>query len=239
MSWLTDVDALSRLDGSLTSSNGVSCVGDGYIETVGGWPSLQVGGTLFVIFGLIALLLWSRPEKAWEGKLGSTRTVTTRHPIEGGWYGFLLGLGAAAILGAIVLGAASDSDSRVNNATLRNVMVMGGAMAVKSGIDRAGEARITEGRHDHPIEPVRVLGEGLHQGMRGDGHLDAVLDVLGAERRGHGHDLGAGRGRQPRLVRHHLGDGRGDVGVDQQQAHRAFVDYALVVGPTGTGPVGG
>jgi hypothetical protein len=51
-------------------------------------------------------------------------------------------LGAAAILGAIVLGAASDSDSRVNNATLRNVMVMGGAMAVKSGIDRAGEARI-------------------------------------------------------------------------------------------------
>jgi hypothetical protein len=51
-------------------------------------------------------------------------------------------LGAAAILGAIVLGAVSDNDSSVNNTTLRNVMVMGGAMAVKSGIDRAGEARI-------------------------------------------------------------------------------------------------
>ena len=51
-----------------------------------------------------------------------------------------------------MLGAISDGDSRVNNSTLRNVMVMGGTMAVKSGIDKAGEARI----HRDAIEEMET-----------------------------------------------------------------------------------
>jgi len=51
-------------------------------------------------------------------------------------------LGAAVILGALVLGAKSDNDSGWNNSTLRNTMVYGGAMALKSGFDKSGETVI-------------------------------------------------------------------------------------------------
>lgn len=51
-------------------------------------------------------------------------------------------LGVAAIVGAIVMSVVSDGDSRVNTGTLRNAMVIGGTMAVSSGIEKGGEAGI-------------------------------------------------------------------------------------------------
>ena len=51
-------------------------------------------------------------------------------------------LGVAAILGAIALGAASDSDTRARTGTLRDVMVLGGIYAVKTGLDKDEETGI-------------------------------------------------------------------------------------------------
>ena len=51
-------------------------------------------------------------------------------------------LGFAAIAGAIALGAVSDRQTRVSTGTLRNVMVLGGAYAIKTGFDKDSEATI-------------------------------------------------------------------------------------------------
>ncbi len=51
-------------------------------------------------------------------------------------------LGIAAIAGAIALSAASDSDTRVRTGTLRDVMVLGGIYAVKTGFDKDEETTI-------------------------------------------------------------------------------------------------
>ena len=51
-------------------------------------------------------------------------------------------LGFAAIAGAIALEALTDGNSRASTSTLRNVMVVGGAYAVKSGFDKAAETAI-------------------------------------------------------------------------------------------------
>jgi len=51
-------------------------------------------------------------------------------------------LGIAAIAGAIALGAASDSDTRARTGTLRDVMVLGGLYAVKTGFDKDEETTI-------------------------------------------------------------------------------------------------
>lgn len=51
-------------------------------------------------------------------------------------------LGLAAIAGAIALGAASNSDTRIRTGTLRDVMVLGGIYAVKTGFDKDGETTI-------------------------------------------------------------------------------------------------
>lgn len=51
-------------------------------------------------------------------------------------------LGFAAIAGAIALEALTDGNSRASTSTLRNVMVVGGAYAVKSGFDKASETAI-------------------------------------------------------------------------------------------------
>jgi hypothetical protein len=53
-------------------------------------------------------------------------------------------LGAAAILGAIALQVFGNDNVSANTSTLRNVMVVGGAMAVKSGFDKGAEAQIHE-----------------------------------------------------------------------------------------------
>ena len=51
-------------------------------------------------------------------------------------------LGVVAIAGAIALGLAADSDTRVRTGTLRDVMVVGGIYGIKSGIDRDAESSI-------------------------------------------------------------------------------------------------
>jgi hypothetical protein len=51
-------------------------------------------------------------------------------------------LGFAAIAGAIALEALTDGNSRASTSTLRNVMVLGGAYAVKSGFDKDSETAI-------------------------------------------------------------------------------------------------
>lgn len=51
-------------------------------------------------------------------------------------------LGVAAIAGAIALGAMVDSDTRVRTSTLRDVMVLGGAYAVKTGFEKDQETTI-------------------------------------------------------------------------------------------------
>jgi hypothetical protein len=53
-------------------------------------------------------------------------------------------LGIASIVGAIAIGAASDYDTREQTATLRNVMVMGGAAAVYSGSQKREESRMNK-----------------------------------------------------------------------------------------------
>ena len=51
-------------------------------------------------------------------------------------------LGIASIVGAIALGASADYDTRAQTSTLRNVMVMGGAAAIYSGVQKKEESRI-------------------------------------------------------------------------------------------------
>ena len=51
-------------------------------------------------------------------------------------------LGAAAILGAIAIEAFGSNSTRISTNSLRNVMIVGGAYAVKSGFDKAAEATI-------------------------------------------------------------------------------------------------
>ena len=51
-------------------------------------------------------------------------------------------LGAAAILGAIALEAFGSNSTRISTNSLRNVMIVGGAYAVKSGFDKGAEATI-------------------------------------------------------------------------------------------------
>lgn len=51
-------------------------------------------------------------------------------------------LGAAAILGAIAIEALGGDSTRSSTGTLRNVMIVGGAYAVKTGFDKDSEATI-------------------------------------------------------------------------------------------------
>lgn len=51
-------------------------------------------------------------------------------------------LGVAAIAGAIALGTMTDGDARVSTSTLRDVMVLGGIYAVKTGLDKDDETTI-------------------------------------------------------------------------------------------------
>ena len=51
-------------------------------------------------------------------------------------------LGVAAIAGAVALGAFTGSDTRARTGTLRNVMVLGGAYAIKTGFDKDSETEI-------------------------------------------------------------------------------------------------
>ena len=53
-------------------------------------------------------------------------------------------LGIASIVGAIALGTAADYDTRAQTSTLRNVMIMGGAAAVYSGVQKKEESRINK-----------------------------------------------------------------------------------------------
>jgi hypothetical protein len=61
-------------------------------------------------------------------------------------------LGIASIVGAIALGAAADYDTQVRTETLRDVMVMGGAAAIYSGVQKREESRINQ-------EVIAELGE--------------------------------------------------------------------------------
>lgn len=53
-------------------------------------------------------------------------------------------LGIASIVGAIALGASADYDTRARTSTLRDVMVIGGAAAVYSGVQKKEESRINK-----------------------------------------------------------------------------------------------
>ena len=59
-------------------------------------------------------------------------------------------LGIAAIAGAIALGAATNSEVRAQTGTLRDVMVLGGIYAMKTGFDKDGETAI----HQAAIEEL-------------------------------------------------------------------------------------
>jgi hypothetical protein len=61
-------------------------------------------------------------------------------------------LGAAAILGAIAIEALGGDSTRASTGSLRNVMIVGGALAVKSGFDKSQEAVIHE-------DAIKELGE--------------------------------------------------------------------------------
>ncbi len=61
-------------------------------------------------------------------------------------------LGIASIVGAIALGASADYDTRVRTETLRDVMVMGGAAAIYSGVQKREESRINQ-------EVIEELGQ--------------------------------------------------------------------------------
>ena len=61
-------------------------------------------------------------------------------------------LGAAAILGAIAIEALGGDSTRASTGTLRNVMIVGGAYAVKTGFDKSAEAAIHE-------DAIKELGE--------------------------------------------------------------------------------
>lgn len=61
-------------------------------------------------------------------------------------------LGVAAILGAIAIEVLGNNNTRASTGTLRDVMVLGGAMAVKSGFDKASEATIHR-------EAIKELGD--------------------------------------------------------------------------------
>ena len=61
-------------------------------------------------------------------------------------------LGFAAIAGAIALSALGDSRTQVSTSTLRNVMVLGGAYAVKTGFDKDSEAEMNR-------EAIEELGQ--------------------------------------------------------------------------------
>ena len=53
-------------------------------------------------------------------------------------------LGAAAILGAIAIATIGDSDTRGATSSLRDVMIMGGAAGIYSGIQKRQEAKINQ-----------------------------------------------------------------------------------------------
>ncbi len=61
-------------------------------------------------------------------------------------------LGIAAIVGAIALGASSDSATRAQTTTLREVMIMGGAAAIYSGTQKKQESAINQ-------EAIEELGD--------------------------------------------------------------------------------
>jgi hypothetical protein len=61
-------------------------------------------------------------------------------------------LGAAAILGAIAIEALGGDSTRASTGGLRNVLIVGGAYAVKTGFDKSSEASIHE-------DAIRELGD--------------------------------------------------------------------------------
>lgn len=61
-------------------------------------------------------------------------------------------LGAAAILGAIAIEALGGDSTRASTGSLRNVMIVGGAYAIKTGFDKSSEATIHE-------DAIKELGE--------------------------------------------------------------------------------
>jgi len=61
-------------------------------------------------------------------------------------------LGLAAIAGAVAISALGDSRTRVSTSTLRDVMVLGGAYAIKTGFDKDSESEIHR-------EAIEELGE--------------------------------------------------------------------------------
>ena len=64
-------------------------------------------------------------------------------------------LGVAAIVGAIALGASSDSDTRAQTSTLRDVMVMGGRQPCIQAIRRVRKQRSTERPLKNWVFPFR------------------------------------------------------------------------------------
>jgi hypothetical protein len=61
-------------------------------------------------------------------------------------------LGAAAILGAIAIEALGGDSTHRSTGGLRNVMIVGGAYAIKTGFDKSSEATIHE-------DAIKELGD--------------------------------------------------------------------------------
>ena len=61
------VSALFKIDGSITADGGFACAGDGYFETVGGTPVLQVAGGVLVLLAGLGAFFNARPARTWNG----------------------------------------------------------------------------------------------------------------------------------------------------------------------------
>jgi hypothetical protein len=57
-------NGLFRIDGRM-SANEFGCEGDGFFETTGGLPILQVAGGLFALVGLAGLIFNAPPARTW------------------------------------------------------------------------------------------------------------------------------------------------------------------------------
>ncbi len=59
------VNALFKIDGSMTADGGFNCAGSGYFRTTGGMPILEVGGILLLGAGALGAIFNARPARTW------------------------------------------------------------------------------------------------------------------------------------------------------------------------------
>lgn len=61
------VDAVFRIEGQLTSDNGITCDGQGYFETSGGLPLADGVGVVLLVGAGLGAFFNARPARTWKG----------------------------------------------------------------------------------------------------------------------------------------------------------------------------